>query len=71
MKIGDLVKVPDLINSGIIIGFEKHYPIVFWCNEYPEEREYQSQLKVISGKDLEDVCEIDNVLDSYHNSYVV
>ena len=62
MKIGDMVRYNGLEVSvspkekdwiGIIIAFERgpgSCPIVFWSKDFPEEREYTSQLEVISEK---------------------
>lgn len=61
MKIGDMVRYNGLEVSigpeekswvGIIVDFEKGGTcvIVFWNKDFPDEREYTSQLEVISEK---------------------
>ena len=52
MKIGDLVRSTTPGNMrewiGLIIGWERGGPIVFWDMNFPEEVEYPEQLEVIS-----------------------
>ena len=65
MKIGDLVK-PVLDDSGfganldddwvgIIIDFKGTEPIVYWSERFPAEVEYDSQLRVISPREKENI----------------
>ena len=52
MRIGDLVRSTTPGNMrewiGLIIGWERDGPIVFWDMNFPEEVEYPEQLEVIS-----------------------
>ena len=54
MKIGSLVALlyPGPGNDwdhrcGVVIGLVSGDPIVYWGTDYPEEREYEHQLKVV------------------------
>ena len=52
MKVGDLVMLlypgDDWCNRcGVVIEFIWGDPIVYWGIDYPEEREYAHQLKVV------------------------
>ena len=53
MRIGDLVRLKtewgdELPGPGIIIGFTRGDPVVFWNEEFSAEIEYSHQLEVIS-----------------------
>ena len=56
MKIGDLVRpIYDPCKTasgdfwvGIIVDFHGADPIIFWDSDFPEEYEYEHQLRVIS-----------------------
>ena len=58
MKVGDLVRpvrhgiteVPIVEDGwiGVIIGYERENPVIFWNNEFPSEVEYSEQIEVIS-----------------------
>lgn len=51
MKIGDVVRLKPGVDagfgSGIVIGFDRWYTVVFWNLDFPEEVEYPEQLEVI------------------------
>ena len=52
MQIGSLVGLQyagdDWHNRcGIVIGWSEGDPIIFWGDDYPNEREYTNQLKVL------------------------
>ena len=56
MKVGELVKVGDLVRStldgmqnGIIVGWVGTEPVVYWSEKFPNEIEYKDQLEVIDG----------------------
>ena len=60
MKIGDLVRPFDVSRGkpeysplverdwiGIVIGFEMGDPVVYWNEDFKEEREYREQLELL------------------------
>lgn len=51
MKIGDVVRLKPGVDagfgSGIVIGFELGYTVVFWNLDFPAAMEYPEQLEVI------------------------
>ena len=58
MRVGDLVRpLPPYTEEdestewiGLIVGWRKDDPIVFWCEEYPSEIEHKHQLERLSEK---------------------
>ena len=52
MKVGSLVRALNTgddwhYRCGVVIGLVGGDPIVYWGTDYPEEREYEHQLKVV------------------------
>tara|TARA_Y100001938_G_scaffold142768_1_gene214539 strand:- start:488 stop:670 length:183 start_codon:yes stop_codon:yes gene_type:complete len=58
MKVGDLVRpLEEYMTSGdrvecvgLVVDWHGDKPIVFWCNEYPQEIEFEHQLEGLSEK---------------------